>query len=240
VIRVTTLCVTLARETARPMTEALAAGEYVQLEVSDTGTGMSPEVQARIFDPFFSTKSAGRGLGLPVLQGIVRGLRGAIRVDSRVGKGTTFQILLPSWDNVAHSACGTGAGSERELHRTPHATVLLVEDEAPIRFALKKMLEKAGCAVFEAADGFDAVNLLHHKTEQIDVLFLDTAIPGCSSHEVLSAAVQAYPQVKVILTSAYGEEMVRANLSGPQVFGFVRKPFQLDTVASIVRNALSS
>ena len=187
---------------------------------------MSPEVQARIFDPFFSTKSAGRGLGLPVLQGIVRSLRGAIRVDSRVGKGTTVQILLPSWETAAHAACSTGAGSERELHRTPHATVLLVEDEAPLRFALKKMLEKAGFTVLEAADGFDAVKLLHHKCEQIDVLFLDMTIPGCSSHQVLSEAVQACPQVKVILTSAYGEEMVRANLSGPQVCGFVRKPFQ--------------
>jgi PAS domain S-box-containing protein len=240
VIRVTTVCVTPARETPGPTTETLAAGEYVQLEVSDTGRGMSPEVQARIFDPFFSTKSAGRGLGLPVLQGIVRSLRGAIRVDSRVGKGTTVQILLPSCETVAHPACGTGAGSERELHRTPHATVLLVEDEAPIRFALKKMLEKAGFAVLEAADGFDAVKLLRHKCEQIDVLFLDMTIPGCSSHQVLSEAVQACPLVKVILTSAYGEQMVRANLSGPQVFGFVRKPFQLGTVVSMVKNALSS
>ena len=239
VIRVTTLCVTLPRETPEPTTEALAAGEYVQLEVSDTGTGMSREVQARIFDPFFSTKSAGRGLGLPVLQGIVRSLRGSIRVESRVGKGTTVRILLPSWDTVAHSACSTGAGSERELHRAPHATVLLVEDEAPIRFALKKMLEKAGFAVLEAADGFDAVKLVHDTSENIDVLLLDMTIPGCSSHQVLSEAVQAYPQVKVILTSAYGEEMVRANLSGPQVCGFVRKPFQIGTVVSILRNVLS-
>jgi two-component system, cell cycle sensor histidine kinase and response regulator CckA len=239
VIRVTTQCVTLARETP-PRTEALAPGEYVQLEVSDTGTGMSPELQARIFDPFFSTKSAGRGLGLPVLQGIVRSLRGAIRVDSRVGKGTAIQILLPSWDTMAHSACGTGRGSDREPQRTPHATVLLVEDEAPIRFALTKMLEKAGFAVLEAADGFDAIQFLHDKSGRIDVLFLDMTIPGCSSHQVLSEAVQAYPQVKVILTSAYGEEMVRANLSGPQICGFVRKPFQIGTVISMLRNALSS
>ena len=79
-----------------------------------------------------------------------------------------------------------------------------------------------------------------HTATNIDVLFLDMTIPGCSSHQVLSEAVQVGPQVKVILTSAYGEEMVRANLSGPQVCGFVRKPFQLSTVVSILRNALSS
>jgi PAS domain S-box-containing protein len=101
VIRITTQRVTLGLNDCGTTREGLAEGDYVQLEVSDTGSGMSREIQARIFDPFFSTKSAGRGLGLPVIQGIVRSLGGAIRLKSEVGKGTTFQILLPSDGNAA-------------------------------------------------------------------------------------------------------------------------------------------
>jgi DNA-binding NtrC family response regulator len=141
---------------------------------------------------------------------------------------------------VAHSDSSVGAASEPELHETPPATVLLVEDEAPLRFAVKKMLEKAGFTVIEAADGSEAVTFLHGKNDEIDVLFLDVTIPGCSSHHVVREALQAYPQLKVILTSAYSEEMVSANLSAPQVRGFLRKPFELGTVVSTLRNALSS
>ena len=172
-------------------TEDLAEGDYVELEVSDTGSGMSHEIQARIFDPFFSTKSAGRGLGLPVIHGIVRSLRGAIRVESEVGKGTTFQILLPSNGNAALVTRDTVAGNEQELHRSSEATVLVVEDEAPLRLAVKKMLGKAGFTVLEAADGSEAVELLRSNALRIDLLLLDMTIPGCSSQEVLREAVEA-------------------------------------------------
>ncbi len=240
VIRITTEAVTLGPANADARTEDLAGGEYVQLTVSDTGSGMPHDVQARIFDPFFSTKSAGRGLGLPVIHGIVRSLRGAIRVESEVGKGTTFQILLPSEGTAAHQISGARAGAEEELPRSSEATVLVVEDEAPLRFAVKKMLSKAGFTVLEAEDGSAAVTLLRSAASKIDLLFLDMTIPGRSSHEVLGEAVERWPEVKVILTSAYSEEMVKGSLSGPQVRGFVRKPFQLATLLSALRNALSS
>jgi PAS domain S-box-containing protein len=237
-IRVTTQRVTLHNSGVTK--EGLAEGDYVQLEVSDTGSGMSHETQARIFDPFFSTKSAGRGLGLPVIHGIVRSLRGAIRVESEVGKGTTFQILLPSEGNAARLTFDTVAGNEHALYRSPEATVLLVEDEAPLRLAVKKMLGMAGLTVLEAADGTKAVELLHSKAVRIDFLILDISLPGCSSHEILREAVESWPEIKVILTSAYSEELARAGLTASQVRGFVRKPFQLSTLLSTLRNALSS
>jgi PAS domain S-box-containing protein len=240
VIRVTTQRVTLGPNNACAPTEDLAEGDYVQLEVSDTGSGMSHEIQARIFDPFFSTKSAGRGLGLPVIHGIVRSLRGAIRVESGVGKGTTFQILLPSEGNAARLTSDTIVGKEQELHRPSEATVLLVEDETPLRLAVKKMLAKAGFRVFEAADSLEAVELLHSKAARIDLLFLDMTIPGCSSHEVLREVVEGWPHMKVIITSAHSEEMVKATLTATQVRGFVRKPFRLRTLVSTLRDALSS
>jgi signal transduction histidine kinase len=104
VVRVATRRVTVDRETAAIFAEKLAEGTYVELEVSDTGSGMSQATQAKIFDAFFSTKAAGRGLGLHVIHGIVRDLRGAIRVESELGKGSTFQILLPSVDTPASGA----------------------------------------------------------------------------------------------------------------------------------------
>jgi CheY-like chemotaxis protein len=238
VIRVTTRRVTLGPNSAGTTTDDLAEGDYVELEVSDTGSGMPHDIQARIFDPFFSTKSAGRGLGLAVIHGIVRILRGVSRVESEVGKGTTFRILLPSEGTAARETRDT-TGRE-ELHGSSDATVLVVEDEAPLRVAVKKMLGKAGFTVLEAADGSEAVKLLHSTASRIDLLFLDVTIPGCSSHEVLREAVKGWPQVKVILTSAYGEEMAKGGLSAPQVRGFVRKPFQLGTLLSTLRNALSS
>jgi nitrogen-specific signal transduction histidine kinase/ActR/RegA family two-component response regulator len=240
VIRVTTKRVTLGANNAGMATKDMTEGDYVQLEVSDTGSGMSRETRARIFDPFFSTKSAGRGLGLPVIHGIVQSLHGAIRVESEVGKGTTFQILIPSAGPGARLTRETIAGMEPELQRSSEATVLLVEDEAPLRLAVKKMLGNAGFTVVEAGDGPEAVQLLHSQAARIDLLILDITLPGCSSHEVLREAVESWPQIKVILISAYSEEMARASLTASQVRGFVRKPFQVTTLLSTVQNALSS
>jgi PAS domain S-box-containing protein len=239
-IRVTTQRVTLGPNNSGGTTEGLAKGDYVQLEVSDTGSGMSHETQARIFDPFFSTKSAGRGLGLPVIHGIVRSLHGAIRVESEVGKGTTFRILLPSDGKAALLADNDATAQDQAFYQSSNATVLLIEDEAPLRVAVKKMLGRAGFTVLEAADGAEAVELLHSKAAKIDLLLLDATLPGCSSHEVLLEAVDTWPEIRVILTSAYSEEMARAGMKGSHLRGFVRKPFQLSTLLSTLRNALSS
>jgi PAS domain S-box-containing protein len=240
VIRVTTKTITLGPNSAGITTKDLTEGDYIQLEVSDTGGGMSHEIRARIFDPFFSTKSAGRGLGLPVIHGIVQGLHGAISVESEVGKGTTFQILIPSAGAGTRLTCDAIAGKEQEVHRSSEGTVLLVEDEAQLRSAVKKMLGKAGFTVFDAGDGSEAIELLRSKAAGIDLLILDISLPGRSSHEVLREAVDRWPQIKVVLASAYDEEMAKASLTASQVRGFVRKPYQVSTLLSTIRNALSS
>ena len=240
VIRVATACVTVGRDMAGAAPGGLAAGDYVQVEVSDTGRGMSQETQARMFDPFFTTKSAGRGLGLAVVQGIVRSLQGASRVVSEPGKGTAFQILLPCAGAAAPADAGAAAGIDEAARASRTATVLVVEDEDPLRLAVRKMLGRAGFGVLEAANGSDAIEVLRARAGEIDLLLLDVTIPGASSQEVLAEAVQARPDLKVILTSAYGEDMVNATLSAPQVRGFVRKPFQLHDLARTLRNALSS
>jgi nitrogen-specific signal transduction histidine kinase/CheY-like chemotaxis protein len=240
VIRVVTGRVAVDQETAAAAPEELTEGDYVQLEVSDTGSGMSQGTRARMFDPFFSTKSAGRGLGLPVVHGIVRSLQGAIRVSSEPGKGSVFQIFLPSSGAPVRSASEESGGGGDTPRPSPKGVVLVVEDEASLRLGVSRILGKAGFTVFEADDGSKAIELLRAKPGEIDLLFLDMTIPGRPSQEVLAEAVQIRPEIKVILTSAYSEEMVKETLGAPQVCGFVRKPFQLAAVAVAVQNALSS
>jgi CheY-like chemotaxis protein/two-component sensor histidine kinase len=242
VIRVITGPVTLKAESAATSARALAVGDYVQLEVSDTGHGMSPQIQAKVFDPFFTTKSAGRGLGLAVVQGIVRSLGGAIHLASEPDKSTTVQVLLPSAGTTA-DVNGQPMPGGRELAAQPqHGTVLVVEDEGHLRKAVVKTLRKSGFEVFEAADGTSAIDLLHAVGTKVDVVLLDMTIPGASSCEVLAEAASAKPHIRVVLTSAYSQNMIAGSISmgSPQIRGFIRKPFQLVDLLTVLRDSLSS
>jgi CheY-like chemotaxis protein len=165
--------------------------------VSDTG------------GPFFTTKSGGRGLGLAVVDGIVRGLRGTIHVVSEPVKGTTFQVLLPAVETTAEANREPISGAVESERASQEFTVLVVEDEDPLRQAVVRMLRRAGFEVLEAANGTVATDLLRVNGGQIDLILLDMTIPGASSHEVAAVAAQVRPDLKVVLTSAYGEEIAR-------------------------------
>jgi len=219
--------------------KGVTEGDYVQVEVSDTGGGMPLETQARVFDPFFTTKSPGRGLGLAVVQGFVRKLRGAIHLASEPGKGTTFQILLP-FEAGAEATAGPIPRAEEGARPSKEATVLVVEDEDSLRQAVAKMLRKRGFEVLEAVNGSTAIDLLRANSDKIDAILLDMTIPGRTSREVVAEASQVRPDSKVILASAYSEEMVMATMSSPLIRGFIRKPFQLGDLLQTFRNVLSS
>jgi PAS domain S-box-containing protein len=238
VVRVTTEYV--PADCTEPIANELPAGDYVRLEVSDTGCGMSPETQTRAFDPFFTTKVSGRGLGLSVVHGIVRSLAGNIQVASEPGKGATFQILLPC----------AGAAPQPRAEAIPvddssaperRAAVLIVEDEDHLRLAMAKVLSKTGLETFEAANGSAAIDLLRAKGGEIDLILLDLTIPGRSSAEVLAQAAMARPDdMKVILASAYCEEVAKQLMQSPIVRGFIRKPFELTELLQRVRAVLLS
>ena len=238
VIRVTTCGVRLDSTTS-VATGPLHNGEYVQLEVSDTGSGIPLEMQSNVFDPFFTTKSSGHGLGLAIVDGIVRSLGGAIQLTSKIGNGTTFQILFPC---AQASAVATSAMSPIEdLVRTASdSTVLVVEDEHPLRLAVTKMLRQIGYEVFEAADGTSAIDLLREKGRSFDAILLDITIPGASSAEIVTEALKTRPEIRVILMSAYSQEMLKSSVSAPQVRSFIRKPFQFGDLVKVLQNALST
>jgi nitrogen-specific signal transduction histidine kinase/CheY-like chemotaxis protein len=233
VIRVITRRVTLKGDSA-PVPEP---GDYVVLEVSDTGCGMSRETQNRVFDPFFTTKALGRGLGLAVVSGIVRGLGGAIRLTSELAKGTSFQILLPCAEIRAEATFHSMSTIE-ELAGPSRAAILVVEDEDVLRQAVAKTLRMNGFDIFEAGDGSLAIDLLRANGSKIDAILLDMTIPGASSREVLAEAAKIRPDIRVVLTSAYCQEMFSAATNGPQISSFIRKPFQLADLVKTLRRSL--
>ena len=237
VIRVATACVIGGDATAA---KCLTDGCYVHLEVSDTGSGMSQETLAKVFDPFYSSKGAGHGLGLAVVHGIVRTLGGSIHVSSEPGQGSMFRVLLPSAGTTVEATRDPIADRAEAACPSRQLLVLVVEDENPLRQAVGKMLQKAGFAVLEAADGDTAVDLLRANVGAIDLILLDMTIPGASSNEVLAEAVKARPGIRVILTSAYSQEMLTPAISGPQIDGFIRKPYRFADLVQILRKASPS
>jgi CheY-like chemotaxis protein len=187
---------------------------------------MSRETQGRVFDPFFTTKAVGRGLGLAVVSGIVRGLGGAIRLTSELGKGTRFQILLPCVQTMGEATFHSMSNIEEPAGPSP-AAILVVEDEDLLRQAIAKTLRRNGFEVFEAADGSFAIDLLRANGGEIDAILLDMTLPGASSREVMAEAANVRPDIRVVLTSAYAQELFSGATNGPQICGFIRKPFRL-------------
>ena len=214
----------------------LPDGDFVEIEVFDTGCGMSPETQARVFDPFFTTKSGGHGLGLAVVHGIVRGFQGQIHLSSASGQGTSIKVLLPCSEREVLASSLPGSMDAEPAAPYQELTVLLVEDETPLRHAVAVMLRKAGFAVLEAADGTAAVAHLRENGSVLDVILLDVTIPGLSSHDVIKAAAER-PDIRIVLTSAYNQETSISPARSAQIHGFVRKPYRLGDVMLALRKA---
>jgi PAS domain S-box-containing protein len=238
IITVTTSRVTGGPELAPRSDVKLPIGDYLRLEVSDTGCGMTEQDKDRIFDPYFTTKFAGRGLGLAVVQGIVRAHSGALNLVSALGRGTTFQVLLPCAGRPVPEGRAEKSRTTSDRVGSVSGTVLLVEDEESLRLPVAKMLRRSGFSVIEAADGSAAIELFERGKAKIDVILLDVTIPGASSREVLEKVKKTRPDVKVVLTSAYSLEMVAFPPNAPHIAGFIRKPFELRDLVGLLRNVL--
>ena len=219
------------------LTEDLREGSYVYLQVSDTGQGMDEETQSRLFEPFFTTKFAGRGLGMAAVLGIVRGHKGTIKVDSRVGKGTTFRLLFPCGAGSDRPVVGpeeTGAMTDWHCN----GTVLVVDDEEGVRDLVKRMLESAGFTVRTATDGRDAVEVFRKHADQITAVLLDMTMPQMNGEEAFRELRRLRHDVPVLLCSGHAEEDATRLFAGKGLAGFIHKPFDSDDVIARVREAL--
>ncbi len=217
--------------------EDLPAGLYVTLEVSDTGVGMSRETLAHLFEPFFSTKAGGRGLGLAAVLGIVRAHKGAIKVYSELGKGTTFKVLFPTApaeDSVRPRRAETASSWRGE------GTILLVDDEETIRALGKRMLESLGFDVITAADGREAVELYQARGQDIRLVLLDLTMPHMNGEETFRELRQLDPRVRVVLSSGYMENDVASRFAGKGLAGFIQKPYTVTALAERLRQVLGT
>jgi PAS domain S-box-containing protein len=213
----------------------LTTGTYVSLEVHDTGSGMDEATLARIFDPFFTTKFTGRGLGLAAVQGIVRGHKGAMKVYSSPGKGTTFKVLFPAIEDTAAlkpSAPVYVSGTD-EL-------ILVVDDEEVIRRTAKSMLERYGYTVIVAEDGKEGLELFRTVAEKVAAVLLDMTMPVMSGEETFRRLTAIKPDLRVILSSGYNEVEAVRRFSGKGLAGFIQKPYTAQALVEKIRSVLGN
>jgi PAS domain S-box-containing protein len=211
--------------------EALPEGLYTYFEVTDNGEGMDDHTQAKMFDPFFTTKFTGRGLGLAAVLGIVRGHRGAVKILSAVGKGTTIRILLPAYQGTIESV------EERHTKRSMSVggTALLIDDEPAVRGAAKMMLERLGFQVVTANNGREAVDIFKADPERFLFVILDLTMPEMSGERCLGYLQRIRKDVCVILTSGFSKEEVASRFAGKGLAGFIQKPFQLSALTEVLQ-----
>ena len=214
--------------------QGMKAGRYAVLEVADSGSGIRPEVMARMFEPFFTTKFSGRGLGLAAMVGILKAHHGGFEIDSEVDRGTRFRIFVPvgrpaPMENPRPSGGGGDRGAGRVSHR-----ILLVDDEPSVRDTTRRMLEALGHEVRVASDGTEALALLEAHAEEITVLITDLTMPGVDGRETVEIVRRRWPGLAMILASGYDETDAQGNLQLLVKGRFLKKPFSLTQLEAVL------
>jgi PAS domain S-box-containing protein len=211
--------------------ENIQEGAYVFIDIADTGCGMDRDTLAKIFDPFFTTKFTGRGLGMAAVQGIIKGHRGAIKVDSQPGKGTVFKILLPASSMPTETI-------NRDSHTDDwkgEGKVLLVDDEETIRDVAKEMLQEFGFTTITANDGRDAIEIFKESSDIVFVI-LDLTMPNMDGEQCFRELKQINPDVKVIISSGFSEYEVTQKFTDSGLAGFIQKPYKLSVLKGAIQN----
>ena len=213
---------------------AIQPGAHVVLTVHDTGCGMDRETISKIFDPFFTTKFSGRGLGLSAVMGIVRGHKGALKVSSEPGHGTTFEVWLPA---SARPAARSAAHSARtDLRGT--GTILIADDEPVVRRAAQSALERHGYRVLLATNGQEAVDLLLDQENKVSLVLLDLTMPILGGEEALRELRRVRPDIKIVLSSGFNEAEAIQRFAGKRLSGFIQKPYTAAQLAEKLKTVL--
>jgi len=201
---------------------SLSPGAYARISVKDDGGGMTEAIQENIFDPFFSTKFSGRGLGLAAVHGIINRHRGGIKLDSVRGEGTTFTLLLPL---VSRARIDNGKAGDSPVARLADGQrILVVDDEPEVRFVLGKILERAGFEVVLAEDGGTAITRYREAPDSIDCVLLDLNMPGLDGRETLQELRRIHPDVRVVLNSGFTEKEIIDRFEGTGFAEVLHKP----------------
>ncbi|MBG0775705.1 MAG: PAS domain S-box protein [Desulfovibrionaceae bacterium] len=222
-----------------PAYPELVSGRYVELAVSDTGTGMTPEFIEKIFDPFFTTKrnGSGSGLGLAVVRNIVTWQGGAVRVQSEPGAGSTFRVFLP----LAPEWVGAeGEGAVRRERPTGTECVLLADDDRALTASVRMALESLGYHVTVARDGDEALERFRQSPEGFDLVLADVTMPGMTGVDLARELLRERPDLAVVLTSGYTELTSPEEARSLGVRSFLKKPCSIDELARVVRDALDA
>ncbi|HEY6099009.1 MAG TPA: ATP-binding protein, partial [Anaeromyxobacter sp.] len=213
----------------------LPAGRFVTLSVKDGGCGMSEDVRARIFEPFFTTKETGTGLGLATVYGIVRQAGGAIRVDSRPGGGSTFTVYLPAADDrVQRVVLPVAPSAPRGLGET----VLLAEDEEPLRVLLGRVLAGSGYHVISGRNGVEALEAVHARGGRVDLLLTDLVMPRMTGPELAAALGGEQPGMKVLFMTGHTDDAAVLGRIGEGAVEVIQKPFTNEALLGLVRRLL--
>ncbi len=219
---------------------ATVSGSYVMLAVSDTGMGMTKEIQAQIFEPFYTTKEKGKGtgLGLSTVYGIVKQSRGNIWVYSEPGQGTTFKIYLPVVGMILSETKNPTKGETKDLFGSE--AVLVVEDDESLRKLAIKTLEKYGYTVLPAADGREALRLCEEYKDPIHLMVTDVIMPGMSGKDLANRLKDMMPDLRVLYMSGYTDNAIVHHGILEKGIAFLQKPFTPEGLARKVREALET
>jgi two-component system cell cycle sensor histidine kinase/response regulator CckA len=207
--------------------EPLPEGVYTYFEVADTGCGMDAETIEKVFDPFFTTKFTGRGLGLSAVLGIVHGHKGALKIYSEVGKGTTFKVLFPANELPDNGFAARRKDESEGKDWRGSGTVLIADDEETVCAVGKQMLERVGFSVLTAPDGCEALKVFREHANEIVCVLLDLTMPNMDGEEAFREMRRLHPGVTVILCSGYNEQDAIQRFAGKGLAGFIQKPYNM-------------
>jgi PAS domain S-box-containing protein len=219
-------------------TPALAPGDYIRIDVTDTGIGMSADIAARAFDPFFTTKPIGQGtgLGLSMIYGFARQSNGHATIDSKIGRGTSVKIYLPR--HRSEVAVEHGASAKAAVHAAAGETILVVEDEPVVRGVILEMLAEQGYRTLEAVDGPAGLQILRTEA-RIDLLLTDVGLPGMNGRQLADQAREMRPGLKVLFITGYAETVAIADGFLQPGMEMITKPFDLGNLSRRVRGMVS-